>query len=283
MPEGPEVETIRASIAPVLLGRTIEGAWVSTKKLRAPLRRAELVPLVGRVVVDTGRRGKALWIDVEGGAGILVRLGMTGRLLVEPVATARAPHTHVRLGLSGEDELRFVDPRRFGSVVPYGDAAARAALLVGVGPDVLALDAAARTAIVVALCATARSLKDALLDQRLLAGVGNIYASEALFRARLSPFLRGKDLDEDAARRLLAEAEATLADAVRNRGTSFSDYVDGRGARGDHLTHLLVFGRAGEPCRACGGPVRRQAQGQRSTFWCPRCQARRSARAGRLR
>lgn len=283
MPEGPEVETIRASIAPVLLGRTIEGAWVSTKKLRAPLRRAQLTPLLGRIVVDTGRRGKALWIEVEGGAGLMVRLGMTGRLLVEPVAAPRAPHTHVRLALSGRDELRFVDPRRFGSVVPYASASARAALLVGVGPDVLTLDDGARALVVAALRATRRSLKDALLDQRVLAGVGNIYASEALFRARLSPFARGSDLDEDRARRLLAEAEATLADAVKNRGTSFSDYVDGRGARGDHLAHLVVFGREGEPCRACQGPVKRQTQGQRSTFWCPRCQPRRSARAGGLR
>lgn len=283
MPEGPEVETIRATLAPLLLGRVLVDAWVSNKKLRAPLRKAALTPLVGRAVVSLGRRGKAMWIDVEGGRGLMVRLGMTGRLYVESAAAAPALHTHLRLGLTGGDELRFVDPRRFGSVVTYPGAAAREALLVGVGPDALCLDDAGRAAALSALRATARSLKDALLDQGVLAGVGNIYASEALFRARLSPFLRGQQLDAKAASRLLVEVEATLADAVRNRGTSFSDYVDGRGERGENLAQLFVFAREGEPCRACGGPIRRQTQGQRSTFFCPRCQPRRTPRAARLR
>lgn len=275
MPEGPEVETIRATLVPLLLGRVVVDAWVSSKRLRAPLRTAGLTPLVGRAIVTLGRRGKAMWIEVEGGSGVLVRLGMTGRLVVEQAAARAAAHTHVRLGLAGGDELRFIDPRRFGSVVHYQSPAARDALLADVGPDALALDDAGRRAVVAALRATARSLKDALLDQRMIAGIGNIYASEALFRARLSPFLRGEQLDDAAAARLVLAAEATLADAVRHRGTSFSDYVDGRGAPGDNLAHLLVFAREGEPCRVCGAPVRRQTQGQRSTFHCPRCQPRR--------
>lgn len=274
MPEGPEVETIRRTLTPLLLGRVLVGAWVSSKPLRAPLRTANLKPLIGRVVVGLGRRGKAMWIDVEGGVGVLVRLGMTGRLVVESAQTRAAAHTHVKLCLSGGDELRFVDPRRFGAVMPYPSAGARDALLVGVGPDALSLDDAGRRAVVAALRATKRSLKDALLDQRVLAGVGNIYASEALFRARLSPFSRGSALDDGAAARLVAAVEASLADAVRNRGTSFSDYVDGKGERGDNLAHLLVFAREGEPCRVCGAPIRRKAQGQRSTFYCTSCQPR---------
>lgn len=283
MPEGPEVETIRASLAPLLLGRVIGAAWVSRKSLRAPLAARNLSPLRGRTVVATGRRGKAMWIEVEGGAGLMVRLGMTGRLLVEPTAHKPVLHTHVRLGLGDDEELRFVDPRRFGSVVPFTGVDAREALLADVGPDALGWDRAGRDAARRALCATARALKVALLDQKLLAGVGNIYASEALFRARLSPFARGTELDEGAAGRLLHAVEETLADAVRNRGTSFSDFVDARGARGDHLAHLFVFGREGEPCRACGGPIRRQTQGQRSTFWCPRCQPARRRVAAALR
>lgn len=274
MPEGPEVETTRTSLLPALLGRVVLGAWISGKRMRAPLRCAQLQPLVGRAVVALGRRGKALWIDVEGGAGVLVRLGMTGRLVVEAGEARRAPHTHVALALMGGHELRFVDARRFGSVVPYRAPAARDALLADVGPDVLTLDDAGRRAVVDALRATERTLKDALLDQRLLAGVGNIYASEALFRARLSPYLRGRQLGAAAAARLVAAAEATLADAVRHRGTSFSDYVDGRGEQGDNLAYLYVFAREGEPCRVCGAAVRRRTQGQRSTYLCPACQPR---------
>ncbi|MCC7108920.1 MAG: bifunctional DNA-formamidopyrimidine glycosylase/DNA-(apurinic or apyrimidinic site) lyase [Deltaproteobacteria bacterium] len=283
MPEGPEVETIRASLAPLLVGRVIGAAWVSRKPLRSPLVARALTPLRGRVVVATGRRGKAMWIEVEGGAGLMVRLGMTGRLLVEPAAQEPVVHTHVRLGLGDTDELRFVDPRRFGSVVPFSHAAARAALLADVGPDAISWDDAGRDAAARALRATSRALKVALLDQRLLAGVGNIYASEALFRARLSPFALGTDLDEGAARRLLLAVEETLADAVRNRGTSFSDFVDARGARGDHRAHLQVYDRQGEACASCGGRIRSQTQGQRSTFWCPRCQPARRRVAAALR
>lgn len=274
MPEGPEVETIRTSLMPALIGRAVVGAWVSGKRMRAPLRRPQLTPLLGRAVVALGRRGKALWIDVEGGAGVLVRLGMTGRLVVEAAEARRAPHTHVALALGDGSELRFIDARRFGSVVPYRAPAARDALLADVGPDVLTLDDDGRRAVIAALRGTDRSLKDALLDQRLLAGVGNIYASEALFRARLSPCLRGRQLGPAVAARLVAAAEQTLADAVRHRGTSFSDYVDGRGEQGDNLAHLFVFAREGEPCRVCGAAIRRRAQGQRSTFLCPTCQPR---------
>lgn len=283
MPEGPEVETIRASLAPVLLGRTFRTAWASRLSLRAPVTSAALRPLVGRRVLALGRRGKAMWIEVEGERGLLVRLGMTGRLLVQPTAQEPERHTHVRLGLNGDEELRFVDPRRFGCAVPFASVAARDALLGDMGPDALTWDAAGRAAAAQALRATSRALKVALLDQKLLAGVGNIYASEALFLSRLSPFAPGTALDDGAAARLLDAVEQTLADAVKHRGTSFSDYVDARGARGDHRAHLHVFGREGEPCGACGGPIRRQTQGQRSTFWCPRCQPARRRGAGRLR
>jgi formamidopyrimidine-DNA glycosylase len=148
------------------------------------------------------------------------------------------------------------------------------------GPDGLALDAAARARVAAALTSTKRALKDALLDQSLLAGVGNIYASEALFHARLSPHLRGVDLRDDEADRLLDAVGRVLQEAVRRRGTSFSDYVDGEGVAGGMLAHLAVFQREGEPCPACGTAVARVVQGARSTFLCPRCQKPRRRRRG---
>ena len=279
MPEGPEVETIRRTIAPHVVGRVLDAAWVSTKPLRTPIKARALAPFSGRRVAAVGSHGKLLVVDVEGGGGVFVRLGMSGRFLVRRRDLALDPHTHVRWPLRGEPtELRFVDPRRFGAVVPFADDDARAAEIARMGPDGLALDAASRARVLAGLSSTKRALKDALLDQALVAGVGNIYASEALFHARLSPHLLGVDLRPDEAERLLDAVARVLAEAVRRRGTTFSDYVDGDGREGGMIDHLAVFQREGEPCPACGGAVARVVQGARSTFLCPRCQPRRRRR-----
>lgn len=272
MPEGPEVETIRRTLEPLLLGRTLGRPVVSRKGLRTPTSSARLRPLEGRTVTALGRHGKLMWIDVDDGQGLLVRLGMTGRLVVEPPDAPLAPHTHVRVPLDDGGELRYVDARRFGEVVRFATAAERDEERARMGPDALTLDAEGRRRAVASLRATRRSLKDALLDQALLAGVGNIYAAEALFVARLSPFRRGADLDDERAGRLLDAVASVLAQAVAHRGTTFSDYVDGAGERGGNLEHVQVFQREGEPCHVCGRAIAREVQGQRSTFWCRRCQ-----------
>jgi formamidopyrimidine-DNA glycosylase len=272
MPEGPEVETIRRSLEPLLVGRRLGRPWVSRKGLRAPTSSSKLKPLEGHTVTRLGRHGKLMWIDVDDGQGLLVRLGMTGRLVVEPASKKALLHTHVRVPLDDGNELRYVDARRFGEVVRFATAAERDEERARMGPDALALDDEGREKARARLMSTQRSLKDALLDQTVLAGVGNIYAAEALFVARLSPFLRGTDLDESRADRLLDAVSRVLAEAVVRRGTSFSDYVDGTGERGENLAHVFVFQREGEPCRACGTAVVREVQGQRSTFYCRRCQ-----------
>lgn len=274
MPEGPEVETIRRSLLPLLRGRRFLSARVSAKKLREPVTARELGAVLEREVLGLDRRGKLLVVDVAGGAGLFVRLGMTGKLVVTPAAESADAHTHVRLRLDGDNtELRYVDPRRFGSVRPFTTGAQRDAALRTMGPDGLAMtDPKQRAPVAAALGQTNRSLKDALLDQALVAGVGNIYAAEALFVARLSPFRRGAELRPTERDRLLAAVGEVLHQAVGRRGTSFSDYVDGLGVPGENLGHLHVFQREGEPCRTCGRAVLRQVQGQRSTFFCPRCQ-----------
>jgi formamidopyrimidine-DNA glycosylase len=274
VPEGPEVETVRRSLHDRLVGATLGRPWLSDKPLRTPLDRRDLAFLDGARVASLTRKGKTLVIAVVGEQGVFVRLGMTGRLLVQPKGAPIAQHTHVRVSLTGTpDELRFVDPRRFGEVVPWLSNAERDAALALLGPDGLALDDAERTAIASSLRATMRSVKDALLDQRVVAGVGNIYAAEACFVARLSPLRTGASLTPAEAWRLVAAVEQVLQQGVRNRGTSFSDYVDGDGRPGDNAAKLWVFGREGEACRACGAIVQRIVQGARSTFLCPRCQA----------
>lgn len=272
MPEGPEVETIRRTLTPLLVGKTLGRAVVSRKALRTPTSTLRLRPLEGRRVIHIGRHGKLLWIDVDDGQGLFVRLGMTGRLVVMPATARRTLHTHVRIPLDDGSELRYVDARRFGEVVPFASMAERDAERARMGPDAITLGELDCAAVATRLRATARTLKDALLDQTLIAGVGNIYAAEALFRAGLSPFRRGEQLSDEESLRLFRAVTEVLASAVAHRGTSFSDYVDADGQRGSHLAHLLVFQRDGEPCRVCGGAVSREVQGQRSTFWCARCQ-----------
>ena len=172
-------------------------------------------------------------------------------------------------------ELRFRDPRRFGEVVPFvGDAGLREAC-AGLGPDGLSLSETDRVAVAAALRRTSRTIKEALLDQRLVAGVGNIYAAEACFLAGLAPTRRGTSLTRAEALRLVGGVQETLAQGVAHRGTSFSDYVDASGDVGDNARHLWVFLREGEGCRRCGTPIARIVQGARSTFWCPHCQRRR--------
>ena len=281
MPEGPEVETVRRTLAPLITGARLGVATVSALPLRTRITSADLAFLAGRVVRDVGRRGKTLWLRVDDDDGIVVRLGMTGQLTVTATATPLPPHTHVRVPLTDDagaptgTELRFRDPRRFGEVVPFVGDAGLQALCAGLGPDGLALGDDDRAGIAAALRQTSRAIKEALLDQRLVAGVGNIYAAEACFLAGLAPTRKGTSLTRAEAARLVEGVEATLAQGVQHRGTSFSDYVDASGDVGDNANHLWVFQREGEPCRRCGTPIARIVQGARSTFWCPQCQRRR--------
>ncbi|HEY1099178.1 MAG TPA: bifunctional DNA-formamidopyrimidine glycosylase/DNA-(apurinic or apyrimidinic site) lyase [Myxococcota bacterium] len=272
MPEGPEVETVRRTLLPLVLGARLGKARVSRLALRTKITSKELSFLNGAVVDDVGRHGKLLWVRA-GGGGMCIRLGMTGRVTVEATKKTPLPHTHVRIALDdGSRELRFCDPRRFGEVVPFVDDDSLHAERSRMGPDGITIDDDGRARVRVAVRKTSRSIKDALLDQKVVAGVGNIYAAEACFLAGLDPTRAGSSLSDDDVTRLIAAIEQTLADGVKNRGTSFSDYVDAEGQRGDNAAALHVFQREAEPCRRCGTVIARFTQGARSTFWCPGCQ-----------
>ncbi len=278
MPELPEVETIVRGLGPLVRGRRIEAVWWSGQGLhlgrKVDLRGLRAVA-VGRAIAGVRRRGKYILVDVDDGAqgrgaGIIIHLGMTGRLRVQPEAAARVPHTHVVLTLAGGDELRFVDARRFGWVTP-GRPIAGDAALAALGPDPLTeLDAPALAA---ALGAARTPIKAFLLDQRRIAGLGNIYVAEALFRAGAHPATPARRLARRAAE-LLAAVRDALESGIARRGTTLRDYVDVDGARGDNAAALLVYGREGEPCLRCGTPIRRRVDSGRATFFCPRCQRR---------
>jgi formamidopyrimidine-DNA glycosylase len=300
MPELPEVETIVRDLRARILGRRIRAVWTSGK----PLRLARPIDVEGlrRVVlgqrVEAVRRiGKYVLIDVARGAaaagaeagskaragagrplpGVLVHLGMSGRLVLEAGDAPREAHTHVVLALDDAHELRFRDPRRFGWIAA-GDPVDGCAELEAMGPDPLgALTAAGLGE---ALAGVRAPIKAFLLDQRRIAGLGNIYACEALFRAGLHPAVAAGRTVRRADRLLVAIRES-LELGIQNRGTTLRDYVDAMGGGGRNAGSLLVYGRAGQPCRVCGTPIRRRVDAGRSTFLCPRCQpAPRRVRGG---
>lgn len=273
MPEGPEVETVRRTLHPMVEGRRLGEAWVSDLALRRPVRATDFSGLVNQKIIGTGRHGKLLWLDVEKAGGIWVRLGMTGRLLVQRSTEEKHPHTHVVIPLDeGTEELRYVDVRRFGEVVPYADTTLLQAERARMGPDPLTWNEDERVLVATKLKQTQRALKEALLDQSLIAGVGNIYASEALFEARISPFKKGQRASKAALLRLLDATEAVLRKAVKHRGTTFSDFVDSSGGEGQNLQHVAVFWRENEPCPSCLRPIEKAVQGGRSTYFCRKCQ-----------
>lgn len=276
MPELPEVETVARSLRPHLLGRSVTGLWHSGLSLRAPLDDRALRGLRGLTFQAVDRVGKYLLFRfAQTPAPLLLgHLGMTGRLLVCPEGAPLAPHTHLRAALGQDRELRYVDPRRFGvlRVVPPGETPEEIADL---GPDPLGADFTVAY-LREALRATRRPLKVALLDQRLVAGLGNIYVAEALFRAGLSPLRPAppRGLSSAAAARLHGAIQEVLRQGIERRGTTLSDggYVDAEGMEGDNLAALFVYGREGQGCRRCEGIIVRHVQAQRSSFYCPKCQ-----------
>lgn len=265
---------MRLTLDPLIRGKALGTPWWSFLPLR---NRVPDEPsfrfLVGRPIRGTSRHGKILFVHSETG-GLVVRLGMSGRCLVQAQDAPLAPHTHLRWPLApGEIELRYVDPRRFGDVRPFVDEEDRAAVIAPLGPDPTTLDQpAVAQAVSLALRRTRRSLKAALLDQALIAGLGNIYVCEALFIARLSPFRAAKGLTAPEATRLLAACHQVIQDGIARRGTTLNDYVDAEGRQGDNQHHLFVFAREGDPCHTCGTAVRRKTQANRSTYYCARCQ-----------
>jgi formamidopyrimidine-DNA glycosylase len=270
VPELPEVETTRRGLAPHARGRRIRALEVYERRLRWPVPTGLPAALAGQRILAVGRRAKYLLLTLESGA-LLVHLGMSGNLRVVPAASPRVPHDHFDLVLDSERALRFNDPRRFGSLVYVrGDPLAHP-LLAHLAPEPFAreFDAAYLWRI------TRRrrvAVKQLLMNSRLVVGVGNIYASEALFRARIRPRRQARSLTRREAARLVRAVRAVLSLAIRAGGTTLRDYLRADGSPGYFRQRLYVYERAGRPCRRCGTLVRAVTQGQRSTYYCPACQ-----------
>ena len=274
MPELPEVEVIRRGLAPRVLGRRILRVAVGEKRLRQESSPEELQQwLPGCAILDLERRGKYLLFHLEGGVTLLLHLGMTGRLLLLPRHSPPRPHVHLILEMENGLDLAFQDVRRFGQALVFPP---------GVEPDPLTqvgkepfskqvtpawLADAAR--------GRSRGLKNFLMDGRILAGIGNIYASEILFAALLHPAMPTGLLSLKDWARVLKETRRILTAAIDKGGTTVSDYLNSRGETGLFQLELKVYGREGESCDKCGQVVVRVSQGGRSTFFCPQCQKER--------
>jgi len=280
MPELPEVETVRRRLAACLPGLVVEGVVVNdpvvSVQTAAELRDA----LLDRRVVALRRRGKYLIVELEG-ALLVVHLRMTGRLLLAPEAGGRAPRFVVRLRPASE--LLFYDTRRFGRVWAL-PAAAEDEFFAALGPEPFGEQFTADY-LRGALAGRVAPLKSFLLDQRRIAGVGNIYADEAAFRARLNPLLVAGGLGRGEVERLRDALLETLQLGIDQAGASIDTFVDPEGASGAFQEMLNVYGRTGQPCRACGTLIRRVELGGRGTHFCPCCQplprGRRLASGGR--
>jgi len=269
MPELPEVETIARGLAERISGDVIESVWLSSKPEPLKSSAEEITrALQGKYISTVRRAGKHLVFDLESSDPVTIRaqwivhLGMTGSLLVCSPISDLQKHTHAVLQLASGRELRFVDPRRFGrlSVLENFEAP-------GAEPLQIEFDNFANL-----FRKRKTPIKSALLNQNLLSGVGNIYADEALFRARVRPRRRAASLTRDELRRLQVALKKVLREAIKLGGSSVSDYVDADGEEGFFQLKHRVYGRKGKPCWVCKAPIKRIVIAGRSSHYCPRCQ-----------
>jgi formamidopyrimidine-DNA glycosylase len=272
MPELPEVETVRRTLNDRICGLQIVAVDVLQGALRVPVSPDFARRLTGKTVARVARRGKYLVMFMEGTWAWVCHLGMSGKLVFCKETAPRDKHDHIVVRFREGGELRFNDPRRFGLsvVMPEPELESWPSIaLLGVEPLGGELDG---TYLYELLHRSRRRVRDVLMDQRVIAGLGNIYVNEVLFRARVRPTVRGWRISRQSASDIAVAIPTVLQEAIRWRGTSFSDYRDGNDHRGAFQSRLLVYDRAGESCLVCRGPIKRKSIGNRSTFYCPKCQ-----------
>ena len=272
MPELPEVETTRRGLEPLLVNQRIRTVILRNRALRLPVPRTLPRLLAGATIAGIARRGKYLLFDC--GAGTLIlHLGMSGRLWVVNSATPPEPHDHFDLVFENGTVVRLRDPRRFGLVLWQKGDPLRHPLLANIGPEPFseAFDGAWLHRITRNRSA---AIKQVLMDSHVVAGVGNIYANEALFRAGIRPAHAANRIGLKRYELLAVKIRETLELAIGAGGSSLRDYVGSDGLAGNFQSQFMVYDRAGQPCRRCGTLIREIRQGQRSTFYCPSCQRR---------
>lgn len=269
MPELPEVETVVRTLRPRITRRKIAAANLHRVDIVWPPGCNLTRLLRDRTITSVDRRAKRIIFSLDNGNRFYIHLGMTGRLTAEEPQSPLKPHTHFVMQLEDADfEIRFVDPRRFGGLFWLGLESTDKDL----GPEPLTLKRARLTEL---LKKTTRPIKSALLDQRLIAGIGNIYADESLFLANIHPLTRANRLKPDQIARLNKAIKQTLRKAIAAKGSTLRDYVNADNAPGEYRSKHKVYDRAGQPCARCQSKIERIVLTGRSTCFCPHCQKRR--------
>lgn len=270
MPELPEVETTRRGIEPHLLGLRVREVIVRRSDLRQPVSES-LAAIAGRCITGVRRRAKYLLLDVDDASTLVIHLGMSGSLRITTPVEPWKTHDHLAITMNHGKQLRFHDPRRFGLVLRLtGDPLAHP-LLAKLGPE--PLDDGFAPAHLAAACAKrTAAIKQVIMDAKVVVGVGNIYASEALFRAGIRPLTPAGKISRTRLTLLAESIRVVLSEAIAAGGTTLRDFLQSDGRPGYFKQRLFVYDRQGEPCRTCGTAIRHAVLGQRATYWCPKCQ-----------
>ncbi len=272
MPEMPEIETIARKLRQAILGKRIQKVYLSGLPLRKPVAAAFPIQVEGRGIRRIHRRGKYLILELEPLCYCLIHLGMSGRIVLDRSGSQVKKHTQAIFYLSDATELRYLDHRRFGLLATYEVRRLRQIPeLESLGIDPLSARFR-QDWLSSELRKSRREIKSLLLDQQKIAGLGNIYACEALYCAGIHPARRCHTLTRDETRKLTIAIQRVVRGAIRHRGTSFSDFMDSDGQAGENQNYLKVFQREGRKCRRCKTGIQRIRQGNRSSFYCPRCQ-----------
>jgi formamidopyrimidine-DNA glycosylase len=274
MPELPEVESLRRLLQESVIGRVFVTAKVREPRLRRNLAEGFAVTIAGRKVEAIERRAKYLIFALSGGYRMLVHLGMSGSLShrnSSDTSPFNPRHDHIEIALDDGSMLVYNDPRRFGLMKLYANSEFAGAIeLRSLGPE--PLDGFTASHLWQASRGRTAPIKNLIMDQRVVAGVGNIYASEILFRARVRPTRRAGKVTRAEIERIATITPQVLSEAIGSNGTTFRSYRDSRGEPGRFVTKLRVYDRAGQPCIECARPIRSVVVGQRSSFYCPQCQ-----------
>ncbi len=277
MPELPEVEVICQGLQSHLLNQTISGVYCSGKDLRTPIDCNGLqTELIGSVVTSLNRRAKYLLLKTDSGAGLIIHLGMTGNLGIFPAGTALKKHDHVCWLLDNNTELRYNDTRRFGSIRLLNHTTSLSdekKFFAAIGPEPLSGKCSAGYLLQRA-AKRKQAVKSFLMDSHVLAGVGNIYANETLFKAGIHPEQPACSLSAKQWKRVLTVLRKTLKHAIACGGSTISDFVNASGEGGYFQMNFKIYGKTGEPCQKCRGIVQKKQVGGRASFYCRTCQPR---------
>lgn len=270
MPELPEVETTLRGIEPHVTGAEIREIILKRRDLRQPVS-PSVDELAGRKIQAVTRRSKYLLFAIDDGSTLLIHLGMSGSLRVIDPGSDWKKHDHLGITLSNGRQLRFHDPRRFGLVLHFEGPPSLHPLLKNLGPE--PLEESFTPALLKAACANrSAAIKLVIMDAKTVVGVGNIYASESLFRSGIRPGTSAKKLTLPRLKKLTAAIKQVLAESIEQGGTTLRDFLRSNGEPGYFRQRLFVYERKGQPCLVCATPIRHEVLGQRSTYWCPKCQ-----------